>query len=69
MSWFDDLVGFTENADDVRCFLTVDGPTLRSSANGRVCTCGALTTPSLSNRDISAIRNHDLEWPRRSQPA
>ena len=48
MTWFYDLVGFSESAESVRNKLEVDGTSIRSKATGRVMDAGVLTTPSLA---------------------
>lgn len=47
MTWFWDLVGFSESAGSVKKNLSVEGTTMRSKANGRVMQAGTLATPSL----------------------
>jgi len=50
MTWFDDLVGFREQAgDQVRSMMDVDGDRLRSRANGRELRCGTLEVISLGD--------------------
>ena len=47
MSWFSDLVGFSESHAAVHANLTVAGTLMTSAANGRTFGIGTLTTPSL----------------------
>ena len=47
MSWFSDLVGFSESPAAVYANLTVSGSSMTSAANGRTFGIGTLTTPSL----------------------
>jgi len=47
MSWFSDLVGFSESHAAVHANLTVSGASMTSAANGRTFGIGTLTTPSL----------------------
>jgi len=50
MTWFDDLVGFREQAgDQVRSMIDVDGDRLRSRTNGREFRCGTLEVVSLDD--------------------
>jgi hypothetical protein len=55
--WFEDLMGFREESPEfVRANTVVEGETLRSKVNGRVCTWGRLETPTLAELRLRAQR-------------
>jgi len=53
--WFEQLFGFRETSyAGTRCMFAVEGPTLRSLANGRSFAIGTFSTPSLASLRVHA---------------
>ena len=61
MTWFETLMGFSEESpEQVRGNITFEGSSLESQVNGKVFICGKLETPSLAQlreytRDFSPV--------------